>query len=68
MLQDFLLLEQCLGESLRSFTHCFADLYLQLPKVSDTLVVDAFNAGTTNRQVVEDLMLSPGPFTAARLF
>nr|XP_051211939.1 uncharacterized protein LOC127329463 [Lolium perenne] len=56
------------GESLRSFTQRFVDLYLQLPKVSERLVVDAFDAGTTNRQVVEDLMLSPGPNTIARLF
>jgi anthranilate/para-aminobenzoate synthase component II len=67
-LRDFLLLKQRPGESLRSFTHRFTDFYLQLPKVIEMLVVDAFDAGTTNRKVVEDLMLSPGPATIARLF
>jgi hypothetical protein len=50
------------------FTERFADLYLQLPKVSETLVVSAFEAGTTNQQMVEDPILSPGPVTVARLF
>jgi hypothetical protein len=66
-LRDLLLLKQRPRESLHSFTQRFADLYLQLPKVSERLVVDAFDAGTTNQQVVEDLMLSPGLSTIARL-
>jgi hypothetical protein len=31
-------------------------------------VVDAFTAGTTNRQVAEKLMLSAGPITVTRFF
>jgi hypothetical protein len=53
---------------LRSFTQRFANLYFQLLKVSDTWVVNAFSAGTTNQQVVEELIHSLGVTTVARLF
>jgi hypothetical protein len=58
-LRDLQLLKQRPGEPLRSFTQRFANLYLQLPKVSETLVVSTFEVGTTNRQIVEDLIFSP---------
>jgi hypothetical protein len=32
------------------------------------MVVSAFEAGTTNRQIVEDLIFSPEPVTVAQLF
>jgi hypothetical protein len=67
VLRDLQLLRQRSGEHLRSFTQRFTDLYLRLPKVSESQVVDAFRSGTTNLQMSENLNLLAEPVTTAEL-